>query len=311
MVRLNFFIRQKGEVPVATAKKQKSKARQMAPIYALAVLILLVGVGIFAYPAVSNYLQEKNHTNAINSYNDAVSKESADRLAAEWQKAKTYNENLAGDPVHDPFVPGSGYALPKNYNNVLNTGGDGMMGYIEIPTIAVNLPIYHSTTEEVLEKGVGHIESTALPIGGSGTHAVLTGHTGLPSAQLFTRLDEVQKGDYFYIHVLDKTLAYRVCDINIVLPDELQNLVAEDGKDYVTLVTCTPYGKNTHRLLVKGERTAVPKEKDKTTAKKQLFGGKYHYYLIGLAIAAALLLLVLALWRLRRKKKKGGAKDET
>lgn len=282
----------------------------MAPIYALAVLILLVGVGIFSYPAVSNYLQEKNHTNAINAYNDAVSQETADQLAAEWQKAKTYNENLAGDPVHDPFVPGSGYTLPKNYNSVLNTAGDGMMGYIEIPTIAVNLPIYHSTTEEVLEKGVGHIESTALPIGGSGTHAVLTGHTGLPSAQLFTRLDEVQKGDYFYIHVLDKTLAYRVCDINVVLPDELQNLVAEDGKDYVTLVTCTPYGKNTHRLLVKGERTAMPKETEKTTAKKQLFGGKYHYYLIGLAIAAALLLAVVILWRLRRKKQKGGAADE-
>ena len=184
--------------------------------------MLLAGLCVFLYPVVSNYLQEKNHTEAISVYNDTVEKKTEAELSAEWEKAKVYNENLAGDPVHDPFVPGSGYTLPDNYNSILNLNNDGMMGYIEIPSISVNLPIYHSTTEEVLEKGVGHIESTSLPIGGSGTHCVLTGHTGLPSAELFTRLSELEKGDVFYISVLDKTLAYKVCEINVVLPNDGQ-----------------------------------------------------------------------------------------
>ncbi|MDO4363742.1 MAG: class C sortase [Clostridia bacterium] len=291
-------------------KKGKTKAQKLnILIYLIAGLMLLAGVGIFSYPAVSNYLQEKNHTAAIEVYDEAANEKSQEEIDKEFQKAKVYNENLAGDPVHDPFVPGSGYTLPKNYNNVLNINGDGMMGYIEIPAISVKLPIYHSTTEEVLKKGVGHIESTSLPVGGAGTHCVLTGHTGLPSAELFTRLTELQNGDEFYIHILDKTLAYKVCDINVVLPDELENLVAEKGKDYVTLVTCTPYGKNTHRLLVKGERTEYKQDEAKQRTSKKVFGGKYHYYIIGILIALGILVLIgIIIFAVRRKKRKN--KDE-
>lgn len=294
-------------------KKGKTKAQKLnILIYLIAGLMLLAGVGVFSYPAVSNYLQDKNHTQAIEVYDEAANKKSQEEINKEWQKAKVYNENLAGDPVHDPFVPGSGYTLPKNYNSVLNIAGDGMMGYIEIPVISVKLPIYHSTTEEVLQKGVGHIESTSLPVGGAGTHCVLTGHTGLPSAELFTRLTEMQVGDEFYIHILDKTLAYKVCDINVVLPDELENLTAEKGKDYVTLVTCTPYGKNTHRLLVKGERTEYKRDEAQQRKSKKLFGGKYHYYILGIGIAlgvlviAGILIFVINKQRnkLRNKRKK-------
>lgn len=294
-----------------TKKSNKKNNKLNVLIYIIAGLMLLGGVGIFSYPAISNYLQDISHREAISVYDEAANQKSEDEINAELQKAKTYNENLAGDPVHDPFVPGSGYTLPKNYNSVLNINGDGMMGYIEIPSISVKLPIYHSTTEEVLQKGVGHIESTALPIGGAGTHSVLTGHTGLPSAELFTRLTELDEGDIFYIHVLNETLAYKVCDINVVLPDELENLVAEEGKDYVTLVTCTPYGVNSHRLLVKGERTEYNGEEQTQTSKK-LFGGKYHYYIIGIAIAAAVIVLVLIiLFIIKKRKKKKEKKDES
>ena len=138
-----------------------------------------------------------------------------DSLKKEKEKAQTYNENLSGDPVHDPFVFGSGYALPENYKEVLNLSEDGIMGYIQIPKILVDLPIYHGTSEEVLEKGVGHIQNTSVPIGGNSTHSVLTGHTGLPNAELFTRLDELVVGDIFYIHVLNEILTYKVYEINL------------------------------------------------------------------------------------------------
>lgn len=297
--------------------KKNNKKKSNVPIYIMAFLILLVGVGIFLYPTVSNYFAEKNQVAAINTYDEALLEKSEEEIEEELAKAKEYNENLAGDPVHDPFVPGSGYTLPKNYEDVLNTQGNGMMGYIEIPKIAVKIPIYHTSSEEVLQKGIGHIESTALPIGGAGTHSVLTGHRGLPSAELFTRLDELVPDDMFYIHVLNETLAYKVIDINVVLPDELDNLVAEPGKDYITLVTCTPYGVNTHRMLVKGERTEYDPDveaqikEDSKHSKLKAFLKKYKYYLIGIGIAFGIgsVLYVIALIR-RKKKKKEENEDE-
>lgn len=207
-----------------------------------------------SYPFVSNLLFERNASKVIAAQEGVVATRTAEELAQELAEAHAYNENLAGDPLHDPFVPGSGYALPANYTEVLNLAGDGIMGSIEIPKISVTLPIYHGTGEDVLAHGVGHIEQTALPVGGEGTNAVLTGHRGLPSAELFSRLDELDVGDEFYVHVLDQILAYRVDRITTVLPDELSEVRAVSGKDWVTLVTCTPYGVNTHRLIVRGER---------------------------------------------------------
>ena len=176
----------------------------------------------------------------IRSYQAAVDESNRQKLEEEWQKAEEYNENLAGDPVHDPFVMGSGYVLPDNYEEVLNLNGDGVMGYLEIPRIDVELPIYHGTSEEVLEKGAGHLEATALPIGGKNRHPVISAHRGLPSAELFTRLDEMEIGDWFYLSVLDETLAYEVDKITVIEPEELEFLTPEENRDLLTLLTCTP-----------------------------------------------------------------------
>ena len=171
----------------------------------------------------------------------------------ELEKAKIYNENLAGDPVYDPFVKGSGYALPDNYLEVLNINNN-IMGYITIPKISLKLPIYHGTSSEVLEKGIGHIETTALPIGGTSRHSVLTGHRGLPTARLFSDLDKLEIGDYIYINILDEILTYEVYDLEVIEPTEIEHLRPIKNRDLITLVTCTPYGINTHRLLVHTER---------------------------------------------------------
>ena len=202
----------------SAAAKKKNRISPLITIFAL--ILFLAGAAVFLYPTVSNWLAERNQSDVVQEYQEALADANEDFYAAEWQKAREYNENLAGDPVHDPFVLGTGYALPENYLECLNI--NGVMGYIEIPKISIRLPIYHGTSEEVLQKGVGHIESTALPIGGEFSHTILTGHRGLPSAKLFTDLDQLGIGDRFYIHVLDQILAYEVDEINTVLPNELQ-----------------------------------------------------------------------------------------
>ncbi len=283
--------------------------RSIAPV-AAALTLFLGGAAVFCYPAISNYLNQKNQTRVVQHYEQTVTAQDDALLAEEWAKAEEYNENLAGDPVHDPFVPGSGYALPDNYLDVLNI--DGVMGRITIPKIGVDLPIYHGTDAETLEKGVGHIESTSLPIGGEYRHAVLTGHRGLPSAELFTRLDELEPGDQFYLHVLDATLAYQVDQILTVEPQELETLVAEPGQDYVTLVTCTPYGINTHRMLVRGTRVPYVPEAEQSTqaAAAHLLGGETttRYFLIGILFGIGLLYLFIAVllgYRLLHSTAKG------
>lgn len=277
------------------------RSRSIAP-FAAALLLFVGGAAVFCYPAVSSMLAERNQARVVQTYEQTVQAESEADLAAQWALAEEYNENLAGDPVHDPFVPGSGYALPDNYLEVLNL--DGVMGRLTIPKIDLDLPIYHGTDEATLQKGVGHIESTSLPIGGEYRHAVLTGHRGLPSAELFTRLDELDIGDEFTIHVLDKTLAYQVDRILTVEPDELESLVAEPGRDYVTLVTCTPYGVNTHRLLVRGSRVPyTPGQEQAAAPSAALPGGRTTARHFALGVAAGLLALLAALllvWGVRR-----------
>ena len=284
--------------------------RSKAP-FAAAVVLFLAGAAVFAYPLISSWLAQKNQARVVQTYQAAVEAEDEAALAEQWALAEEYNENLAGDPVHDPFVPGSGYALPENYEQVLNV--DGVMGRITIPKIGVDLPIYHGTGEEVLQKGVGHIESTSLPIGGEYRHAVLTGHRGLPSAELFTRLDELAVGDEFYIHVLDKTLAYQVDQIATVEPDELEQLVAVPGEDYVTLVTCTPYGINTHRLLVRGVRVPYTPGQVQAAAPAaaHLLGGETttRYFFLGILAGLLVLLavlLALLLWAVLHRRRAAG-----
>lgn len=281
-------------------KKSKNKVDNILLIMSIA--FIFSGVCIFSYPKVSDYIAKKNQVEAIREYNEIVVQIDEEKMKEEMEKAQTYNENLSGDPVHDPFVAGSGYALPENYLEVLNISSDGIMAYIEIPKISVYLPIYHGTSDVVLQKGVGHIESTSVPIGGNSTHSVLTGHTGLPSAELFTRLDELVKGDIFYIHVLNETITYKVYETKVILPNEIKELQITKGRDLITLVTCTPYGVNTHRLLVKAERTEYeeyipteePENNEDTTENLQTeTKGKEDYYLIGIKIGIFLFLLLM------------------
>lgn len=228
------------------------------------IFIMLAGLGVLAYPTISNYLSEKNGSYAIATYEEAVANEDEQAIQAAWDEAVRYNESLSGQPVHDPFLEGTGMAMQDNYHEVLKL--NDTMGYVEIPKISVNLPIYHGTADEVLQKGVGHLEGSSIPVGGEGTHSVLTGHTGLTHAKIFTDLTELEKDDLFYVHVLNQTLAYRVDQIKVIEPENTDDLRRVDGMDYCTLLTCTPYAVNSHRLLVRGVRTEyIPEEKEAIT----------------------------------------------
>ena len=285
-----------------TPKRKPTKRWGLWLPLILAALLIFGGAGVFFYPAVSNFIADQSHREIITTHANLISTTDPEILEQEWQEAEIYNESLMGDPVHDPFVPGSGYAIPDNYAQTLDL--DEVMCTLEIPKIDLSLPVYHGTSEEVLAKGIGHLEVTALPIGGLNRHAVLTGHRGLPSSELFTRLDEVEVGDIFYIHVLDEVHAYQVDQITTVEPDELENLVAEPDKDLVTLVTCTPYAVNSHRLLVRGVRVAYEPEEDpqpenEVTIRPLDFSYLWYYIPGGIAGVALLAVIVV-----RRRKKR-------
>ena len=216
------------------------------------VLVLVLGLGIMIYPTVSDWWNSFHQTRAIASYSDAVATMDNEIYDQLWQEAEAYNAALA-QKANPYFFTEEDQAL---YDSTLNVSGTGIMGYIDIPEIKCTLPIYHGTSEAVLQVGVGHIEGSSLPVGGEGTHCVLSGHSGLPSAVLFTHLEDLDIGDLFTLQIMDETLTYEVDRFNRVLPHEMELLTIEEGKDSCTLVTCTPYGINTHRLLVHAHRVA-------------------------------------------------------
>ena len=228
--------------------KKKKLSKQIPNI--IFALIFLVGLCIFLYPSVSNYINSLHQSSAIKDYEEMLSDISEEDYEAFWEAAVAYNERIASGMVNYNLSDEE-YA---EYESLLNPTGTGMMGYLEIENIGVKLPVYHGDEESVLAIGIGHIPGTSLPTGTDSTHAVLSGHRGLPSSKLLTDLDQMIEGDTFLLHIMDKTFAYEVDQINIVLPNETEGLGVYDGKDYVTLVTCTPYGVNTHRLLVRGHR---------------------------------------------------------
>lgn len=233
----------------------------MKRIFIIAV-ILLCGVGVLAYPAVSNYLMERNGSYIINEYEAQLESTDDADIEVKWNEAVEYNKTLSGGPACDPFNERNDAEANGNYDHILNI--QEVMAYIVIPKIDIQLPIFHGTSEEALQKGVGHLEGSSLPIGGEGTHAVIAGHTGLSGAKIFTDLEKLEEGDLFYIHILGRVLTYRTDQIKVVEPEETKDLMPEAGKDYVTLLTCTPYGMNSHRLLVRGVRTEyVPEEEAK------------------------------------------------
>ena len=216
----------------------------------LLILILLAGLSFLLYPSFSDWWNGRYQSYAIESYSEEIAKMDSEEYKAIWESAKAYNESLLGRR--------NDYVLTQEqmaaYNNELNLHGSGIMGYIEIPDIDVSLAIYHTTEETVLQVAVGHLEWTSLPTGGPGTHCVLSGHRGLPSAKLFTDLDRLEIGDRFILHIMDEVLTYEVDQIKVVEPQETEDLLIQPGQDLVTLVTCTPYGVNSHRLLVRGHR---------------------------------------------------------
>lgn len=214
------------------------------------VLIFLIGLSLLLYPTLSDYVNSRNQTRAITEYADKVSSMEKEQYEEILQKARTYNEKLASHETNWKLSN----VEQDEYNQILNVNNNGMMGYIEIPKLQCTLPIYHGTDEGTLQRNIGHLSGSSVPVGGESTHSVLSGHRGLPSAKLFSDLDKLTEGDQFVLRVLNETLTYEVDQILIVLPDEMDSLRIEEGKDQCTLVTCTPYGVNSHRLLVRGHR---------------------------------------------------------
>jgi sortase A len=228
--------------------KKTNLASKASTIFLL--IAFFVGLALLLYPSVSDYWNSLHQTKAISEYNEAVSEMSSDEYNRVLSEARDYNSKLKPGNTNLTLTE----AQREIYNSMLNISKDGTMGYIEIPSINCTLPIYHGTSASVLEAGVGHIEGSSLPVGGESTHCVLSSHRGLPSAKLFSNLDKLTEGDIFILRTLDEVLTYEVDQILIVLPDDVSALTIESGKDYCTLVTCTPYGVNTHRLLVRGHR---------------------------------------------------------
>lgn len=226
-------------------------------------VLFLLGASILLYPSVSAYLNSQNQAKVVEDYSNQVKQMNDAETEKELQKAREFNENLKRTVVIDPFTEEMNQQLSEEYLKILNKN-NGQIGTLIIPKIQLKLPVYHGTEAKVLKKGVGHIQNTAFPVGGGGTHAVLSAHRGLPEARLFTDLDKLEKGDMFFIQVLDETLAYEVDQIKTVLPEDTGDLQPSEEQDYVTLVTCTPYGVNTHRLLVRGKRVPYDQKVQKT-----------------------------------------------
>ena len=279
-------------------------------------IIFLAGLSLLLYPFVANQWNNYRQKQLISGYEQAVSeKEAAEGIDydAERKKAEEYNEALLPCVLPDSFALAESSGVAPVYMNTLNIAGDEMMGSVEIPKINIKIPIYHTTEEEVLNKGAGHLEGSSLPVGGANTHAVISAHRGLPSASLFTDLDQMKVGDHFLLHVLDEILCYEVDKISVVKPEDTTALAVEDGQDLVTLLTCTPYGVNTERLLVRGHRVPYVEEEVKEE-KTVLSGSSLHtnyllWVFVGLSVTALFVfVLYLKETKLKRRANKGGKK---
>lgn len=267
-------------------------------------LMFLIGFGILVYPTVADQWNTYRQSRLISSYERTISDMEPEDFTAEWEKAQAFNDTLTQNSIYgDVFGEEDQELEDTDYWQVLNVGGDGVMGYLSIPKINIKLSIYHGTSDEVLQTGVGHLNGTKLPIGGESTYSVLAAHRGLPSARLFTDIDQLEKGDMFYIHALDETLAYQVDQIlDMVDKDDHETLEKalqiEEGKDQVTLFTCTPYGVNSHRLLVRGTRVPYTGEEEAaSTPVDTMLEAVQNYYMLYLILGLAITLLIILLMR--------------
>lgn len=284
------------------------------------ILMFLAGFLLLAYPTISDQWNTYRQSRLISSYEDTVSTMEEEDFSDEWAKAEAFNDTLTENNIYGDVFAGDDEELEDTeYWSVLNVAGDGVMGYLSIPKINVRLSIYHGTSDDVLQTGIGHLDGTKLPIGGESTHCVLAAHRGLPSARLFTDIDQLEKGDRFYIHVLDEVLAYEVDQIyDMVDKDDMETLESAmsivDGEDHVTLFTCTPYGVNTHRLLVRGVRVPYEGEEDvAATPTETMVRAVQDYYMLylvlGLSVTLLVILILRCLIRPKRRKRGGGQAD--
>lgn len=284
-------------------REGRRSLRPSLPTLAVTAM-LIAGVALLLYPTVAGWWNSWHQSRAVSTYEDAVSAVSDAESVLMLQAAREYNQEL--------LESGHGLGLTEDeldeYESLLSVNGTSAMGYLEVPAIGVTLPIYHGTGEGSLQSGVGHLEGSSLPVGGPGTHAVLTGHTGLSSSRLLTDLDELEAGDVFYVHVLGETLAYEVDQVLVVLPDEVDALAIEEGRDLCTLVTCTPYGVNDHRLLVRGHRVSAGEavEAQAEAAGSPLDAPVFRALVTGAVVSsAALVVTVVAYVVLRFRKREG------
>jgi len=282
------------------------KRRRTGVLFAV---LALIGVGILAYPTVADQWNTYRQQKLITSYSETVSDADDDTIEQAWAAAKAYNRSIGQSNVYSDAFADEGSSLEDSeYWQVLNLAGDGVMGWISIPKIDVEIPIYHGTSSEVMETGAGHMSGSQLPVGGVGNHAVLAAHRGLPSAKLFTDIDQLEEGDMFYLYILDETLAYEVDQIlPMVDKDDMvtlsEALATVEGEDYVTLFTCTPYGVNTHRLLVRGHRVPFTGDEEDDSLLPETVRHYYAIYLM-VGLAAAFVFILVIRTRMRKLTEK-------
>lgn len=268
----------------------------------LFILMIIIGLSFILYPIISNLINKNHYQKIINTYENVVNDKTDTENDKLFIKARQYNSSLSSTRIVDAFENPS-QVNSSEYLSILNVNDNGMMGYISIPKIDVRIPIYHGTSSDVLQKGVGHLEGSSFPVGGDSTHAILSAHRGLPSSRLFTDLDQLEKGDIFYIYVVDEILAYKVDQILVSEPSEIEALQIVDGKDYVTLVTCTPYAVNTHRLLVRGERIEYNKQVEKQIVKDKSLSYADIILYCSLIISVILIIVMIVIGISYKRKK--------
>lgn len=275
-------------------------------------LLFLTGFGILAYPTVSDQWNNYRQSRLISDYENVVSEMEPEDYTREWDAARSFNDALAGNDIYGDAFGAEGEELQDTeYWTILNAAGDGVMGYMSIPKINIKLAIYHGTGEEVLQTGIGHLNGTKLPIGGEGTHSVLAAHRGLPSARLFTDVDQLVRGDRIYIRILDETLAYEVDQIlPMVDKDDMaalqEALSIQEGEDHITLFTCTPYGVNSHRLLVRGVRVPYNGEEEvASTPVDTMLKAVQNYYMLYLILGLSVTLLAILIMKFLFRPRKG------
>lgn len=280
------------------------------------ILIFIAGVGVMSYPLVSSVINNIDSRSHVEEYTKTTKQMSSEETLEIFRQAEEYNNSLTNNVIiTDPFDEEAYEKIGADYEDALNVDGNGLIGYIDIPKINVYLPIYHGTTDKILAKGAGHLQNTSLPIGGVSTHSVISAHTAYPGETFFDYLTDMEEGDEFYVHVLDRVLKYEVDSIKVILPEKTDDLRVVKGEDYVTLLTCTPYSINTHRLLVRGKRVEYDDSKYITTGASAasfgdegifLLGYKIPYWAVALIIVGfiALVAIIVIIFLRRSKKKK-------